>query len=243
MTVFALGEWWVGDRHHSLSLLADAGHLWFDALAIWLSLAATYITKNPRWRGLPWLYEGADAIAALANGIGVLLMTIILVDRAIAGLSLPQPEVFHLSMPLMAMGGFGLNCGAVILLHPDRERDLNLQGLWLHALTDTASSGGAILAATIAGLCHWHWIDSVISCVISGLTMGCAVPLIVTSWQTLRSISQGSNLAPAMNPAPQILTANTYSLQQLIAPHLGDLTQHCVGNMPLNLDKLPIFKS
>jgi cobalt-zinc-cadmium efflux system protein len=242
MSVFALGEWWVGDCYHSLSLLADAGHLWFDALAIWMSLAATYITYNPLFRKLSWLYDGADAIAALANGVGMLVLTIIVLDRAIAGLSLPQLDMFHLSMPLMTMGGLGINCGALILLHPDRHRDLNLHGLWLHALTDTASSAGAMLAAISTGLCHWNWIDLVVSFSISGLTIWCAIPLILTSWQTLGSISNRANGTPSLNLKVQILTAKTYNLQQLIDPHVGDLTQQCLANTPANSDDFSLSK-
>ena len=67
---------------NSLSLLGDAGHMLVDALALGLSLFALTISQRPATSTKTYGYYRVEIIAALANGVTLILVSIVIFYEA-----------------------------------------------------------------------------------------------------------------------------------------------------------------
>jgi cobalt-zinc-cadmium efflux system protein len=189
---FAAIEWGAGQFSHSLALVAEAGHMLSDCLALGLALAATYITRpalRDGWLGQHQLEiqpdRRAETAAALINGVGLLALASWISWEAWENLQQPAVEIATTPMLVTAIVGVGINAINVKLLHQGSDHDLNLKGALLHVIADMASAIGVIVAAIGVAVFHWIAADCVISFGIAGLIVVSAVPLIWASTQAL----------------------------------------------------------
>lgn len=194
---FSVVEWAAGWWSHSLTLVTDAGHMLSDCLALGLALIATWLAQLAVTQK-PWLgVQRAETLAALANGVGLLVLAIWVVWEATNRFQHQHPAVVSEVMLVTAIIGLGVNLIAASVLHDHSHHDLNIRGAFLHVLADTASSVGVLIAAGLIWAFHWNWADPVISLFIACL-IGCgAFPLIRASIKTLRN--------PTLNPKNQAL--------------------------------------
>ncbi|MBW4481095.1 MAG: cation diffusion facilitator family transporter [Tildeniella torsiva UHER 1998/13D] len=182
-------EWVAGWWSNSLTLVTDAGHMASDCLALGLSLAATGLAQLAVYQQARLGLQRAELLAALANGIGLLVLAFWVAWEAINRFQSSHPAVVSEVMLITAIIGLGMNTLAVSIFHSHSHHDLNLRGAFLHILADTVSSAGVILAAVLIWAFHWNWADEVISLVIAGVMVVGAVPLI---WESLSVLRQGA---------------------------------------------------
>ncbi len=189
---FAAIEWGAGQFSHSLALVAEAGHMLSDCLALGLALAATFVTRpalRDGWLGQHRLEvqpdRRAETIAALINGLGLLALAAWIGWEAWENLHQPAVEIATTPMLITAIVGVAINAINVKLLHQGSDHDLNLKGALLHVIADMASAIGVIIAAIAVAAFHWMAADCVISFGIAGLIAVSAVPLIWASWISL----------------------------------------------------------
>jgi cobalt-zinc-cadmium efflux system protein len=174
----------IGSWSHSLSLLADAGHLFADVGALLLTLAASWFARRPAAGRATFGHWRVELLAALANGFGLLAIAALIAWEAVERFHFPEPV---LSLPLLLGAGLGLlvNGLNLKLLHKHSAHDLNLQGAFLHVVADVASSVGILVAAVVIYGLHWLWIDAVASLMIACLTGLSALPLLWNSLEVL----------------------------------------------------------
>ena len=185
MGSFSAVEWTAGWWSHSLTLVSDAGHMLSDCSALGLSLGATALAQVARQHR--WFRQGqAETLAALANGLGLVVLAIWVAWEAMHRFHSSHPVVVSEVMIVTAIIGLGCNTLAASLLHPHSHQDLNMRGAFLHILADTVSSVGVILAAVLIWAFHWAWIDTAISLAIAGLIGLGSLPLIRSSIVALR---------------------------------------------------------
>ncbi|HEX5042096.1 MAG TPA: cation diffusion facilitator family transporter [Candidatus Polarisedimenticolaceae bacterium] len=168
---------------HSLALLADAGHMLTDVLALALALAATRWATRPPDRGRTYGYQRAEILAALINGAALAVLCSFLLVEAIERLRRPAA----VDVPLMAgvaAGGLLVNLAGSILLHGGRGR-LNVRAAYLHVLGDLLGSVGALLAAGALAAFGWSWADPVAGVLIAGILAVSAVRLVLESVHVL----------------------------------------------------------
>ena len=79
-----------GIMAHSLALLSDAAHMLTDAFALSLSLMALTIAAQPSTRTKTFGYHRVEILAALANGILLLLMALGILWEAYRRFTHPQ---------------------------------------------------------------------------------------------------------------------------------------------------------
>lgn len=182
---FALIEYSVGSWSHSLSLMADSGHMFADCLAMALSLGATFIAQLAASRRTVGS-QRAELLAALANGVGLVVISIWIAWEAVTRLHHHHPAIISEAMLLTAIVGLGFNAFAASLLHQHSHLDLNVKGAFLHVLADAVSSVGVILAALLIWLLHWTWADEIMSLITAALIIVSAFPLISQSLQSLQ---------------------------------------------------------
>jgi cobalt-zinc-cadmium efflux system protein len=174
MIAEGLGGWWT----NSLALLADAGHMLSDVAALALSLFAMWMAKKPATPHRTYGYYRAEILAALLNGATLIAIAIFITVEAVRRLQAP-PDVQGGWMMAIAVGGLLVNLLGLVLLGKDTHESLNMRGAWLHMLSDTIGSIGAILAGGLIWVWQWHWVDPVTSVLISGLVL-------FSSWALLK---------------------------------------------------------
>jgi cobalt-zinc-cadmium efflux system protein len=167
----------------SLALLADAGHMLTDVLALALALAASRWSTRPPDPGRTYGYQRAEILAALTNGAGLAVLCTFLLVEAIDRLRRPV----LVDVPLMAgiaAGGLVVNVIASSLLHRGR-RQLNVRAAYLHVLGDLLGSVGALLAAAALYVFGWTWADPVAGVLIAVILAVSSVRLVLESVHVL----------------------------------------------------------
>ena len=160
-TTFLVAEIVGGLLTGSLALLADAGHMASDSASIGLALFAFWLSSKPATPNRSFGYKRAEILAALANGVSLVVISIWIFVEAIRRFQDP-PEILGGPLLVIAVLGLFINLtGAAILMRSGGE-SLNLQGALRHVLADLAGSVGVIVAAGIILLTGWVYADPLI---------------------------------------------------------------------------------
>jgi len=162
----------------SLALLADAGHMLSDAGSLGLALFALWLARRPRTAERTYGFHRTEILAALANGIALVAIGIVIVIEAVERFRNPR-QVDGGIMMLIAVGGLLVNLTGLWALHGSRDESLNLRGAWLHVLADTLGSVQAIGAGALIWGFGWNWADPAASILI-------ALLVVWSSWTLLR---------------------------------------------------------
>ncbi|MBE9077091.1 cation transporter [Romeria aff. gracilis LEGE 07310] len=182
---FSAIELWVSWQSHSLSLLADAGHMLADVVAIGLSLFAVWVSQWPATEQAPFGYRRVEILAALANGLLLLAVGLWVGWEALMQVQSPPTDILSGPMAITAAVGLIVNGFNAFLIHRHAEQDLNLRGAFLHMLADAVSCLGVAVAAIAIWQFQWYWADGVIGLGVAGLILSGAVPLIRQSLEIL----------------------------------------------------------
>ncbi|MBI3286581.1 MAG: cation transporter, partial [Chloroflexi bacterium] len=145
---------------NSLALLADAGHMLVDVAALGTSVVALRLAQRPSTRERTFGLLRLEILAALANGVTLLLITGYIVYEAYQRLLAPRP-IQSLGMLAIATLGLGVNLAALYLLRGGES--LNIRSALLHVLGDTVSSVGIILGGLVIFFTGWAVVDPVLS--------------------------------------------------------------------------------
>jgi cobalt-zinc-cadmium efflux system protein len=163
--VEAAGGWWSG----SLALLSDAGHMFSDCITLGLTVFASWVAKHPPTRRHSYGLLRAEVIAALLNGLIMLLIILFIVVEAVARLRQPQP-VAGAAVMAIAAAGIVVNIFAALLLSRG-ERTLNLRAALLHVMGDLLGSVSALIAGAVIYFTGWMPVDPILSLVVAGLIL------------------------------------------------------------------------
>jgi len=171
MVVELIGGWLA----NSLALMADAGHMLSDVAALGLSLFALTIAQRPPTPLKSYGYLRMEILAALVNGVALVVISILIFWQAYERLRAPQPVEGRL---MLGVAGAGLlvNVGAAWLLHASSTHNLNVRGAYMHVLGDLLGSVAALAAAIIILTTGWVLADPLISCLVGAL-------ILVGSWR------------------------------------------------------------
>jgi cobalt-zinc-cadmium efflux system protein len=165
---------------NSLALLADAAHMLTDLAALGLSLFAMKISTRPATHEMTYGYLRAEILAALANGIFLVLIGLFIFYESYQRFMDP-PEIKSVPMLVVAATGLLANLVTAGLLYKSRRENLNLRGAFLHVLGDTLGSIGAIFAGVVILLWQWKLADPIISVVVGGLVIFSSYELVKES--------------------------------------------------------------
>lgn len=170
-TTFLIIEVIGGFLTNSLALLSDAGHMLSDSSALFLSLIAMYFASKPPSPAKTYGFYRFEILAALINGVTLVLISLYIFWEAIERLAAP-PEVSSLSMMGIAFVGLLANIAAAfVLMRGDYKNNLNMRSAFLHVLGDMLGSVGAIAAGFLMWMFGWYIADPIISIVVGVLIM------------------------------------------------------------------------
>lgn len=169
---------------NSLSLLADAGHMLADVVALIISIVAFLLIKKPPNYKASFGYYRAEVIAALFNGVILLIVSFFIIKEAIMRFSTPS-KVETDWMIGIALGGLMINIIGLWLLKDDKSSNVNVHGAWLHVLSDALSSVGVVISGIVIRVFNWDIIDPLTSIIIAGLVSYSALNLILLTVNVL----------------------------------------------------------
>lgn len=175
---------------HSTALVADAGHNLSDVLGLVLAGGALWLARRPAAGRRTYGFGKATVLAALANGVVLMLVSGAILLEAVERLIHPQPINTGL---VMIVAGFGVVANGItaLMFLGDRKGDLNARGVFLHMAADAGLSLGVIASAGAIALTGWTWLDPLVSLAIIGV-------IVTATWNLLREAT-----ALAMDAAPE----------------------------------------
>ncbi len=168
----------------SLALLADAGHMVSDAVALGMSWAALRIGRRPADLLRSYGYRRLEVLVAFANGCALFVITAWIAFEA--AWRLTTPRLVH-GRPMLAVAIAGLlaNAAAFAILSGGRRENLNVRSAWLHVLGDLLGFAVTIVAAAIILLTGWSRVDPILSLVVAALISRSALQIVRSSGHIL----------------------------------------------------------
>jgi cobalt-zinc-cadmium efflux system protein len=177
IVAFMVAEVVAGILADSLALLSDAAHMLTDAVAIALALAALRLAQRPPAGSFTYGLRRTEILSAQVNGITLLLLGVLVVYEGIRRLVDP-PAVDGAPVLVVAVVGIGVNLLAARLLASTERQSLNIQGAFLHVVTDLF----AFIATAVAGALILIWgferADGIASLLIAALMLWAAYGLL-----------------------------------------------------------------
>lgn len=177
-----IGGWLSG----SLALMADAMHMLSDATGLIIAVIAVLIGRKAATKTATYGYRGVEALAAAVNAVAVAAVAIWIVVSAVLRIN-SHTEVDTTTMGLIAVIGLVANLASAWILSKQRQSSLNVEGAFLHVLTDMLGSVAVIIAALIIHFTGFTAADTIASLVIAALVLPRALQLMRTSIDVLLS--------------------------------------------------------
>ena len=175
----------------SIALLADAGHMLTDLVAMFMGLTAVLLA--PPRAGLDgahlWLASGRGVHRGRQCGPAVGVAGFILYE-AFERLG-NAPEVPGVPMIVVAVAGLIANAAVVLLLRSHSETSLAVKGAYMEVVADTVGSIGVLIAGIVTVTTHWPYADVVVAVLVALWVLPRAIGL---ARAALRILSESSRV-------------------------------------------------
>lgn len=178
-TTLLVAEFIGGIVTGSLALISDAAHMFTDAAALAIALAAMRIARRPADRQRSFGYYRFEILAAAFNAMLLFAVALYILYEAYRRLSNP-PEIQSMAMLLIAVLGLAINLVSMRLLSGGTTESLNVKGAYLEVWSDMLGSLGVIAGALIIRFTGWAWVDSAVA-------VGIGLWVLPRTWTLLRA--------------------------------------------------------
>jgi len=162
----------------SLALLADAGHMLSDNIAITLALVAVTLASRPSTPTRSFGLQRAEILAAFVNGLTLVLVSGWIIWEAVKRLD-DTPEILGGWMLVVALIGLLVNATAAWILIRSGRKSLNIEAALRHVVADLLGSGAVLVAALVIVTTGWTLVDPLVS-------IGIALLIVASAWGVLR---------------------------------------------------------
>lgn len=173
----------------SMALLADAGHNLSDVLGLAVAWAGAELSKRPPSKQFTYGLGGSSILAALLNGLFLLVACGAIAWEAIGRFSAPS-EVASQTVIIVASIGIAINFGTAMLFMRGQKEDINIRGAFLHMMADAAVSAGVVIGGLMIFYTGKNWIDPLISLFI----------VVLIFWSTWGLLSEAVRMSLAGVP-------------------------------------------
>jgi cobalt-zinc-cadmium efflux system protein len=153
---------------HSLALLSDSAHVFMDAVALGISVAAAIQMRRPATHRRSYGYARFEILAALANGFLLFGVTVAIAIEAIRRFATPEPPHGE-SMAIFAAIGLTINLGIGLALLRGAHGDMNVRAALLHVGSDVVGAAAVALGGLAVLATHAAWIDPAVSLGVAAL--------------------------------------------------------------------------
>jgi cobalt-zinc-cadmium efflux system protein len=166
---FGLIEAVAGWISGSLALLSDAAHMVTDASALGLAALAARFARRPPTARLSYGLVRLEMLAALANGLLMLVLVGFIAHEAWQRFDTPHPVQGGM---VLAVAALGLAVNLFIAWRLSRDAsNLNVRAAMLHVMGDALGSVAALVSGAVILATGWMTIDPLLSLLVSGLIL------------------------------------------------------------------------
>jgi cobalt-zinc-cadmium efflux system protein len=174
---------------NSIALLADAGHMLTDLVAMFMGLTAVLLAKHGSAspaRTYGW--HRAEVFTAVANAALLLGVAVFILYEAFERLA-EAPEIPGVPMIVVALAGLVANAIVVLLLRSHSKESLAVKGAYMEVVADTVGSIGVLIAGIVTVTTHWPYADVVVAVFVALWVLPRAIAL---ARAALRILSESS---------------------------------------------------
>lgn len=190
---FAIVEFVAGLWAGSLALVADAGHMLTDSSALGLAAFAAWMAGRAASKRRTWGYGRAEVLAALINGVVMLVLVGLIAWRALERFQDPR-DVSGAMVMGVALIGLVINL-LVFWMLSRGESNLNVRGALLHVMGDLLGSVAALASGIVIVATGWTPIDPILSLLICLLILVAATRLLMDGAQVvMEGVPQGLDI-------------------------------------------------
>ncbi|MBB2769421.1 cation diffusion facilitator family transporter [Mycolicibacterium monacense] len=185
----------------SIALLADAGHMLTDLVAMFMGLTAVLLAR--RGSASPartYGWHRAEVFTAVANAVLLLAMAVFILYEAVERLG-DAPDVPGVPMIVVALAGLAANAVVVLLLRSHSKESLAVKGAYMEVVADTVGSIGVLIAGIVTVTTSWPYADVVVAVFVALWVLPRAISL---ARAALRILSESS---PAHIDVDELKTA------------------------------------
>jgi len=187
---YVIGEAGWGVMANSLALISDAGHNLGDVLALALAWMASRMAKRAPSARYTYGLRGSSILAALSNGVLLLVVTGGIAWAAILRLIHPEPSA-GVTVMIVAALGVAVNGFTAWMFASGRKGDVNVRAAFTHMAGDALVAAGVVIAGAVIYFTGWMWLDPAVSLVIGAV-------IVVGTWSLLReSLDLALDAVPA----------------------------------------------
>src|SRR6478735_6145308 len=148
---------------NSIALLADAGHMLTDLVAMFMGLTAVLLARHgPASAARTYGWHRAEVFTAVANAVLLLGVATFILYEAIDRLG-NAPEIPGVPMIVVALAGLIANAVVVLLLRSHSKDSLAVKGAYMEVVADTVGSIGVLIAGIVNVTTRWPYADVVVA--------------------------------------------------------------------------------
>lgn len=152
---------------NSIALLADAGHMLTDLVAMFMGLTAVLLAKHgPASAARTYGWHRAEVFTAVANAALLLGVAGFILYEAFERLG-DAPDVPGVPMIVVALAGLAANLVVVLLLRSQSESSLAVKGAYMEVMADTVGSIGVLIAGIVTVTTAWPYADVVVAVLVA----------------------------------------------------------------------------
>ena len=153
---------------NSLALLSDGLHMFSDTISLGVALIAFIYAEKNATSTKTFGYKRFEVLAALFNGITLLIISGVIIIEAIRRFFDPI-KVQSTEMFIISVIGLIVNIIIAMIMFKsgDTSHNLNMRGAFIHVLGDLLGSLGAIIAAILIYLFNFTIADPIASILVS----------------------------------------------------------------------------
>ncbi|OBF59309.1 cation transporter [Mycobacterium sp. 852002-50816_SCH5313054-b] len=174
---------------NSIALLADAGHMLTDVVAVFMGLAA--VTLARRGSSSPartYGWHRAEVFTAVANAGLLLGVSLFILWEAIQRLR-ETPSIPGVPMIVVALAGLLANLVVALLLRSHSTQSLAVKGAYMEVVADSVGSLGVLIAGVVTVTTRWPYADVVVAVLVALWVLPRAIAL---ARDALRILSEAS---------------------------------------------------
>jgi cobalt-zinc-cadmium efflux system protein len=174
---------------NSIALLADAGHMLTDLVALFMGLTAVMLARrgsSSPARTYGW--HRAEVFTAVGNAVLLLGVSVFILYEAVDRLG-HAPDVPGKPMIVVALAGLAANAIVVLLLRSSSKDSLAVKGAYMEVVADTVGSIGVLIAGIVTVTTHWPYADVVVAVFVALWVLPRAISL---ARAALRILSESS---------------------------------------------------
>lgn len=174
---------------NSIALLADAGHMLTDLVAMFMGLTAVLLArKGSSSPARTYGWHRAEVFTAVANAVLLLGVAGFILYEAFERLG-DAPQIPGVPMIVVALVGLLANAVVVLMLRSHSESSLAVKGAYMEVVADTVGSIGVLIAGIVTVTTGWPYADVVVAVLVALWVLPRAISL---ARAALRILSESS---------------------------------------------------